>query len=150
MFKANNYKSTICYKIDRYIMLCAHSMTSVNMSVWRYVHVVNTRCLRKKYGVADYQYFKNGNTQQCNIFRHNKYNFYLIACEISSPYYVMPSITKVMNLRRMVVKQQDLDYQMTNLHTRVFYHQSPFWPIVPRAVITLVTFDIWDWNFTHT
>ncbi len=28
-------------------------------------------CLRKKYGVADYQHFKNGNTQQCNIFRHN-------------------------------------------------------------------------------
>ncbi len=32
-------------------------------------------CLRKKYGVADYQYFKNGNTQQLNICRHNKYNF---------------------------------------------------------------------------
>ncbi len=30
---------------------------------------VSTRCLslRKKYGVADYQYFKNSNTQQCNI-----------------------------------------------------------------------------------
>ncbi len=23
-------------------------------------------------GVADYRYAKNGNTQQCNIFRHNK------------------------------------------------------------------------------
>ncbi len=34
-----------------------------------------TECLRKKYGVADYRYFKNGNIQQCNIFRHNKYNF---------------------------------------------------------------------------
>ena len=45
-----------------------------------------TGCLRKKYGVADYQYFKNGNTQQCNIFWHNKCNFCLVACEISTPY----------------------------------------------------------------
>ena len=40
----------------------------------------------KKYGVADYQYFKNGNTQQCNIFRHNKYNFWLLVYEISTTY----------------------------------------------------------------
>ncbi len=33
------------------------------------------RCLRKKYGVADYRYFKNGNTQQYNTLRHTKYNF---------------------------------------------------------------------------
>ncbi len=25
----------------------------------------------KKYGVADYQYFENGKTQQCDIFRRN-------------------------------------------------------------------------------
>ncbi len=31
----------------------------------------------KKYGVADYQCFKNGNTQQCDIFGCNKYNFHL-------------------------------------------------------------------------
>ncbi len=36
----------------------------------------------KKYGIADYLHFKNGinnliNTQQYNIFRHYKYNFYL-------------------------------------------------------------------------
>ena len=41
---------------------------------------------QKKYGVADYRYFKNGNTQQCNIFRHNEYNFCLVGCEISTPY----------------------------------------------------------------
>ncbi len=28
--------------------------------------------------VADYQYFKNSNKQQCDIFKHNKYNFYLV------------------------------------------------------------------------
>ena len=40
----------------------------------------------KKYGVADYQYFKNGDTQQCNIYRHNKYIFCLVVCEILTPY----------------------------------------------------------------
>ena len=39
-------------------------------------------CFRKKYSVADYRYLKNGNTWQCNIFRHNKYNFYLDVCKI--------------------------------------------------------------------
>ncbi len=42
--------------------------------------------LRKKYGVADYQYFKNGNTQQCNIFRLPKYSLCLVVCEISTPH----------------------------------------------------------------
>ncbi len=31
----------------------------------------------KKNGVADYQYFKNDNMQQCDIIRHGKYNFHL-------------------------------------------------------------------------
>ena len=44
-----------------------------------------TGCLRKKYGVADYQYFENGITQQCDIFRLNKYNLYLVECEVSTP-----------------------------------------------------------------
>ena len=39
----------------------------------------------KKYGVADYQYFKNGETQQCDIFRLNKYNHCLVECEVSIP-----------------------------------------------------------------
>ncbi len=48
-------------------------------------------CLRKKYGLADYRYFKNGNTQQRNIFTHNKYNSCLVLfwgffCEISTTY----------------------------------------------------------------
>ncbi len=41
---------------------------------------------QKKYGVADYWYFKNGNTQQCNIFRNNKYNLCLVVCEILISY----------------------------------------------------------------
>ncbi len=40
----------------------------------------------KKYGVADYQYFKNGETQQCCIFRPNKYYMYLLVCEIATAY----------------------------------------------------------------
>ncbi len=43
-----------------------------------------TGCLRKKDGVADNQYFKNGNTQQCNIFRLDKYNFYLVVWSFNS------------------------------------------------------------------
>ena len=40
----------------------------------------NAVCLRKKYGVAaatDYRYFKNGNTQHCQILKNDKYNFCL-------------------------------------------------------------------------
>ena len=100
---------------------------------------------KKKYGVAYYQYFKNGNTQQCNILWHNKYNFRL--CEISTPY-VKPDES---TWEEWWVKR-DLDYQRTNLYTNIilFYHPSPFLPIIPLMVITLVTFDILDWNFTHT
>ena len=39
----------------------------------------------KKVPVADHQYFENGNMQQCGTFRHNKYNFYLVVCEVSMP-----------------------------------------------------------------
>ena len=104
-------------------------------------------CLRKKYEVADYQYFKNGNTQQSNIFRHNKYNFQLVVCEFKLN---MSNVTKVMNLRRVMDQTGLIDNQTTNLYTSIFYHPSPFWPIIPLMVITLVTFDILDWNFTHT
>ena len=40
---------------------------------------------KKVYGVADYQYFNNGTTQQYNIFRHDKYNFHLPVCAVSTP-----------------------------------------------------------------
>ena len=40
----------------------------------------------KKYGAVDYQYFKNGNTQQCKIYRHDKYIFRLVVCEILAIY----------------------------------------------------------------
>ena len=40
----------------------------------------------KKYGVADYNYFKNNNTQQCNSFRQNIYNFDLVVCEVATPF----------------------------------------------------------------
>ncbi len=37
-------------------------------------------------------YFMNGNTQQCNnILRHNKYNFRLVVCEISTIYVLRSS-----------------------------------------------------------
>ncbi len=48
---------------------------------------------QKKYCAAKYQYFKNGNTQQYNIFRNDKYNEYV--CKVSCP-------TEVMNIRRMM------------------------------------------------
>ena len=41
------------------------------------MHHQNTVCLRKKYGVADCQYFMHVNTQQHDIFRHNTYNIYV-------------------------------------------------------------------------
>ena len=48
-----------------------------------YVECTN---LKKMYEIANYQYFKNGNTQQCTILRHNKYNFYLDVSAVSAPY----------------------------------------------------------------
>ena len=49
-----------------------------------------TECLRKKKGAVDYHYFesKSGNIQQCDIFRHNKHNFYLVVCKVSIPYFM--------------------------------------------------------------
>ncbi len=44
---------------------------------------LHTGRLRKKHGVPHYRYFQNGNTQQYDIFRHNKYNFCVVVCEIS-------------------------------------------------------------------
>ncbi len=38
----------------------------------------------KKYGVADYQYFKNGTMQQCNFSDIIKYSFYLVVYEVST------------------------------------------------------------------
>ncbi len=61
--------------------------------VWLFIFIVIccclfgcTGCLRKKYGVADFQYLKNGHVQQCNLFKYNKYNFYLDMCKVSTPY----------------------------------------------------------------
>ena len=51
----------------------------------QYVPGESEKKKKKKYGVADYQYFKNGKTQYCNIFRHDKYNFHLVVCEVSTP-----------------------------------------------------------------
>ncbi len=41
---------------------------------------------KKKYGVADYQCFENGNAQHCDILRHVKCNFHLVVCKVSTPF----------------------------------------------------------------
>ncbi len=46
--------------------------------------------LEKQHGVADYQYFKNCNTQQHNIL--NEYNFHVAVCEVAD----------VLNMRLMM------------------------------------------------
>ena len=38
------------------------------------MYIACTGCFRKKYGVADYQYFENGKMQQCDIFGHSPLN----------------------------------------------------------------------------
>ena len=55
---------------------------------------------KRKNGVANDQYFQNSNTQQCNIFRHTKYNLQLVVCEVSTSY--MSNVMKVMNVRRIM------------------------------------------------
>ena len=77
---------------------------------------------REKYGLADYRYFKNGNTQHCNIFRHNKYNFQLLCVKFQLH---MSNVTKVMNLRRMIGKTGLYD-KAASLSTNIFYHPSLF------------------------
>ncbi len=44
--------------------------------------------LEKKYAAVDYQYFKNGNIQQYNVFRHDNYNLHLVVGEVLIPYVI--------------------------------------------------------------
>ncbi len=118
----------------------------------------------KKYDVEDYHYFKNGNTQQYNIW-HNKHNFYLVVCEVSTPYV---KHTKNLTWEKWWVKRdlyrwsgppgpkrvphgqpvKQTNNKVTNLNTDVFYHLIINWTIIPLTLITLVTFAIWGWNST--
>ncbi len=78
-----------------------------------------TECLRKKYGVhvADYRwYFKIGNIQQCNIFRHDIYNCHLGVYEVSTPY-VKCDLSYDMNMRGMMSQWWDLADKMAYLNT---------------------------------
>ena len=95
----------------------------------------HTRCLRKKYGVhvADYLYIKNGNTQEWNIFRHDKYNFCLVVCKILTKY------VKRNESYELKKNCGSTGFRLSNencIHKR-FYHPSPFSPIIPFTVITL-------------
>ncbi len=45
--------------------------------------------------------------------------------------------------------KQDWNGKATRLNTNVSYYPGPVWPIIPLSFITLVTFDIWSWNFTY-
>ena len=65
---------------------CKPKYGAINLLEKDPVWWVHTDCLRKKYGVVDSQYFKNGTTQQCTIFRQNKCNSFLVVCEVSTPY----------------------------------------------------------------
>ena len=42
----------------------------------------------KKYSIADYQYFENGKTKQCDIFRAIKYKLYLVEYKVSTLYVI--------------------------------------------------------------
>ncbi len=58
---------------------------------------------QKMYGVTDYQYFKNGNTQQCNIFRHGKKRVNIIVIKLCVKFQSrISNVTKVMNVRGMM------------------------------------------------
>ena len=61
--------------------------------------------------VADYQYFKDCNTKQFNIFRHNKYHCCLVVCEISTPYIKRD---KSCELEKNSGSSRTSDYQTTN------------------------------------
>ncbi len=79
-----------------------------------------TGYLRKKYGVVDYQYFKNGTTQQRNIFRHKKYIFHLVVCEVSTPQVKCKLSYKCKN-----GGSNGTWNQLANSNTRIFYHPNP-------------------------
>ena len=93
-----------------------------------------TGCLRKKYSVTDYQYFKNGNIQQCNIFRLKKYNSYLVVCEVSTPYIKHNESYELEkndgSIWTWTIKQQ--------IYAQVYFHHqvtevSPFDPFLLRS-----------------
>ncbi len=75
---------------------------------------------QKKYGVVDYEYFKNVNTQQYNIFRHFKYNFCVVVCEISTPH-----VKRSENYELWV--KRDLKTIKQQIYTQAYIdHPSPF------------------------
>ncbi len=87
------------------------------------LQVACTGCLRKKYGVADYEYFKNDKTQQCKISDIINATFFQLFVKFQLH---ILYIKKVKNLRRMMDQLGLSLYQTTNLHTSVFYHPPPF------------------------
>ncbi len=93
---------------------------------------------QKKLCVADYWYFKNGTMQHCNNFRHNKWNLYLVVCDVSTQY-----VKCNWSYERKRNNWSNLAYDITtNLTTNIFNHPSIIWPTILLAFITSVTFDI--------
>ena len=91
-----NYKSEYWYSPSK----CLQSSFLCPKGQWSLIELTVpgvSKKTKKQYGVADYQFYCN--TKQCSIFRHNKYNFYLVVCEILP---VMLNVPKVMNMRRMM------------------------------------------------
>ncbi len=59
------------------ILTCTHACPAHSNSLNVNLNELYTGFVKKKYGVTNYQYFNNGNTQQC-FFRHNKNKFYFL------------------------------------------------------------------------
>ena len=76
--------------VPQYQYLCMYTMPDLYFIVkFVFQEYIPTRIpgvSEKKYGVADSWYFKNGNTQHCNILWHNKYSFCLVVCKASTPH----------------------------------------------------------------
>ena len=75
----NDHQTALKKDINN-LKILAYEHSSTYSSSHSYYRVSQKK---KKYGVADYRYFKNGNTQQSNTFSHNKYKFHL---GVSTPY----------------------------------------------------------------
>ena len=56
------------------------------VSAWFILELDDYGCLRKKYGVGDYQYLTNDSTQQCGVLGPNTYNLCQVVCQILTKY----------------------------------------------------------------
>ena len=97
--------------------------------------------LLKKYGVANYSYFENGEIQQCNIFATWQ-------MQLSSS--CMGCFKSICHVKSCLQKEWwvnwDLDDKICSCWNLSLYHLVPLDPSCFLRSSLLLLFDVWSWN----